>query len=259
MARVDIHGNPVSSVGDAIELQGLVGMGDRKDSGKFVYYRLGSSGYITTGPYWAVERERREEKGDTALRKYGTFQEQDINKARYRKILQSGGAKEFPLAQVIENGWHRTPPVDKDGNLIHFPQLDNITVIDHKCGYCGKMLLGCRIDGDGNLVEDDINRRRHESVAHKEISSQEQLGRTLATALAQIGGSGGGAGADTLAIFAKLVSDMQERQKDQDKLIAELTERVAGGQIQTPAASDPPAVESVPRTMAGKRGKAKTK
>ena len=251
--RVDIHGNPI------ITEEGVTGsIGAHKDSGKFGYYRVASNNYITTGPVWAEEKSRREEKGDEILRKYGFFQQGPRSNTadRYRKILENGGVREFCLEQILELGWHRKPPKG-----IKFPQLEGLSPIDHKCKYCGKVVLGCKVvrgeDGSVELEEDELNRRRHEAIAHKEISNQEQLGRTLATALAQLPGGGSGSAGDSsqaLALFAKLVTDMQERQATQDKLMADLMARVTGV-----TSGDLPAVESVPPTMARKKGKGKTK
>jgi len=97
------------------------------------------------------------EKGDEILRKYGFFQQGPRSNTadRYKKILENGGVREFCLEQILELGWHRKPPKG-----IKFPQLEGLSPIDHKCKYCGKVVLGCKVvrgeDGSVELEEEVI-------------------------------------------------------------------------------------------------------
>src|SRR3990167_1717891 len=52
----------------------------------------------------------------------------------WRLILQRGGAKEFPIDQILAYHWHINPPYRE----AVFPQLEGVDVTDYFCHECDK-------------------------------------------------------------------------------------------------------------------------
>ena len=52
----------------------------------------------------------------------------------WRLILQRGGAKEFPIDQILAYHWHINPPYRE----AVFPQLEGVDVTDYFCPECDK-------------------------------------------------------------------------------------------------------------------------
>lgn len=117
------------------------------------YWRK-DNGWIITGNIGTpANRSHFELKGFTALPQYGTFKpgsgdsqaapnETDVNGAPWnpalepwRMIFQKGGAKEFPVAQIIAFQWHIRPPYRE----VTFPQLAGVDVYDIPCPECTRI------------------------------------------------------------------------------------------------------------------------
>ena len=169
-------------------------------------------GYICVAPDYGDDLRLQLERGMERLSRYGSFQQvsRDWNATTepFRLLFLKGGAHEFPLAQILEFGWHRKPPYAG----VTFPQLDGIDVaaIDRLCPLCQKPFLT-----DGHLA-------KHQSIAHKDTSRDQSLGRALAGAMTQAQDQNNTALADALGKIA----DQFARQNEQ---MATLMERLAGG------------------------------
>jgi hypothetical protein len=154
-----------------------------KDLGQFMYWKKPENqangepcieaGWVTIGSANPIEIDRQEEKGMIPLRKYGKFAYPfdrasgvDVSRERYKIILQSGGAHEFPVEQILELGWHRRPPY----RGVKFPQLRGVEIHDVRCPVCRRVFL------NGDLLA------KHESVVHRERSTNNQLARAIADA-----------------------------------------------------------------------------
>ena len=114
--------------------------------GEHGYYRK-PNGWIVTAPVWATFRADMEYKGFQFLPQYGAFtidqpwgnpnkdaRGQPFNSATepWRIIFQKGGAKEFPVEQIIAFRWHINSPYGE----VKFPQLDGVEVHDLWCPEC---------------------------------------------------------------------------------------------------------------------------
>lgn len=180
-------------------------------SGTFMYWRK-PDGWIVIGPAWPVEYRRQAKKGMTALEEYGEFddnpKEWNIHLDPYKQILERGGAKEFCMDQILEAGWHRKAPY-----RVVFPQLeDNEKHEDFICSYCRKPFVK------------EVHLYNHQSITHKEVSAQQNLASALGKVLSQ--NQGGGANSELIALLTKMVADMQETQKEQEKRMAMLMEKL---------------------------------
>src|SRR3990167_9668950 len=128
--------------------------------GRHGYYRRPADGGPADG--WIVvasttpsNRADYEYKAFTRLPAYGEFtngsaqprakaQEKDArgnpwNPALepWRLIFQLGGAKEFPVSQIIELKWHLRPPYRE----VSFPQLQGVEITNYGCPECEKGLF----------------------------------------------------------------------------------------------------------------------
>ena len=117
------------------------------------YYRRGDGGWIVVAATTPANRSHYEYKGFTHLPQYGEFKngtsggspkEQDARGVAWnpadepwRLILQKGGAKEFPVSQIIAYHWHVRPPY-RD---LEFPQLADVKIIDYQCPECDRGLF----------------------------------------------------------------------------------------------------------------------
>lgn len=140
-------------------------------------------GTIRLGEYWPVELMRNLSLGRQPLLQYGEFNERDLRGDPWRVLFLRGGAKELPLSQVLELGWHRNPPrYDEAGNLnrrgkpVVFPQLDSdearaLIAQEEKCQYCHKTYLNRE------------SLTNHQRVAHRDVSQQASLARALGDVL----------------------------------------------------------------------------
>ena len=120
--------------------------------GEHGYYRKAGNGWIVTAPIWPTFRGDMEYKGCVHLPQYGAFTidqpwgvpNKDARGARFnsaiepwRVIFQKGGAKEFPVEQVIAFRWHINPPYAE----VTFPQLEDVEVHDLWCPECENVVF----------------------------------------------------------------------------------------------------------------------
>lgn len=120
--------------------------------GRHGYYRK-ANGWISIGSLTPANRDHYEQKGFTYLVRYGQFRndgditgrgsatEKDARGAPWNPVLepwrmffQKGGAKEFPVEQIIAYHWHLRPPYRE----VTFPQLKGIAITDYFCPECDK-------------------------------------------------------------------------------------------------------------------------
>lgn len=184
-----------------------LGEGAMADSAQYGYWRK-PDGWITTSGVWPTNYIKKARQGWAALdREYGTFldetKEWSIRKDPYRRLLERGGAKEFPVDQILELGWHRDPPRVK-GRAVHFPQLTGVETEDVQCLYCRRWFIT------------SIHLHKHQSVMHKEIAQNEQLARVLGeNARAVTAGTSSSLG-DAVQMIGQLIQQLAKRQEDQE-------------------------------------------
>lgn len=105
----------------------------------FVYARERSNGYLTNAPCYPADRVERE-KAVEYLDEYGEHDyDAYVLQHPWDMLLRFGGAKEFPVAQILEHMWQWNPPVI-DGEVIEFPQLEGVDYADIVCAFCGKRM-----------------------------------------------------------------------------------------------------------------------
>lgn len=117
--------------------------------GEHGYYRR-KDGWIVTAPTWDSFRADLEYKGCTYLPEYGQFllgtpwgetskdnRGQGYNAAQepWKMIFQRGGAKEFPISQIIAYRWHINSPYAD----VQFAQMEGINVTDLACPECSSL------------------------------------------------------------------------------------------------------------------------
>ena len=121
------------------------------------YYRK-KNGWVTTGPTTDSNRADFEYMGHTFLAQYGQFKnvddlthERDINgvgwnsfKEPWRRLFQLGGAKEFPLDQIIAYHWHIKPPYRE----VNFPQAKGVKIYDLFCPECDNGIFSSLNEAD---------------------------------------------------------------------------------------------------------------
>jgi hypothetical protein len=170
-----------------------VGKG-KEHTGRFGYWRKAEvygdgspcpdAGYIVTGPVWPMERLRQMDKGMQYLRAYGTFDLQeggiDSNMEKFRRILTNGGAKEFPIKQIIELGWHRPQGLPRYARRAKFPQLKGVEIHDVTCKVCHRVF--------SSLEDAQALLTKHERIAHREISREAGMIRAFGEAQGQAAG-----------------------------------------------------------------------
>ncbi len=116
------------------------------------YYRRGDNGWVVMASTTPSNRSDYEYKGFTFMPQYGQFKN-GTNEPRakryaaddrgtpwnpatepWRLIFQRGGAKEFPVDQIIAFRWHLRPPYKE----VTFPQLEGVTITNYPCPECDK-------------------------------------------------------------------------------------------------------------------------
>ena len=119
------------------------------EKGLHGYYR-NKAGWIVIQSTTPANKEATVYKGGEFLIRYGEFangtsggkpKEKDDrgflwNPADepWRLIFQRGGAREFPVDQVLAYHWHLNPPYRE----VTFPQIEDIDVTDYFCPECDK-------------------------------------------------------------------------------------------------------------------------
>ena len=134
--------------------------------GEHGYYRRDDNGWIITAPVWPSYRSDMEFKGYVFLPQYGTWvhgtpwgntnrDDRGIGynalQEPWRRIFARGGAKEFPVTQIIAYGWHRQPAYRE----VTFPQIKGVKIYDLPCPECSRVF--------GSMTEDEAvaNLRTH--------------------------------------------------------------------------------------------------
>ena len=189
---------------------------DDDKSFPWMYYRK-PDGYITIAPGWPQEIANNLDAGWQPLTQYGKFKASSmdgtwrITTEPYRGLFEKGGAREFTLAQFLEHGWHRKSPYG-----VKFPQFVNVVIPDDViCTQCSKPFLKIS----------DLT--KHESVAHKQVAQQEQLSRSLATAMgAMMSHSDTKADTNTDS-FGKAFMMLAQAIDGQGKILAALIEQMS--------------------------------
>ena len=108
----------------------------------FVYWRR-PDGWLIAGPGWPQEYTKRIRNGWQHLSQYGSFTPGrqsvdargipfDAAHEGWRVLFQKGGAKEFPLEQIVAHGWHIRPPYRE----VSFPQLEGVEIEVMDCPEC---------------------------------------------------------------------------------------------------------------------------
>lgn len=153
-----------------------------------MYYRQ-PNGWITSGAATPIERLRFMDEGWVPLTAYGRFDMAHVWCAQnpHVTLFQFGGAKELPLDQIIENGYHLNPPLvpacgqaltsrhkhDSDCYLnarpVHFPQLDGVELpAPAQCRFCERPPFPSAKARD-----------QHEGVMHKDEKTAIRTGEVM--------------------------------------------------------------------------------
>lgn len=132
------------------------------DAGRHGYFRRGDNNWIITGSVTWANVMHFQEKGFARLMSYGTFNPGTAEaRARptsidargvpfnaamapdmWKMIFQLGGAKEFPVSQIIAFHWHVRPPYKG----VNFPQLRGLDITDYQCPECDRGLFSSQND-----------------------------------------------------------------------------------------------------------------
>ncbi len=118
-----------------------------KTFGAWMYYRL-ADGWISPAPAHPLERSKRADRKQIALKQYGQFlydrratdangQRWDARAEPWRMMFQRGGEQEFPVDQIIAFRWHLRPPYQE----VTFPQLQGIYWEVYECPDCEKAVF----------------------------------------------------------------------------------------------------------------------
>ena len=201
----------------------------------FGYYRQ-PNGWITASPITRLERVKYIERGWQHLGQYGAF---DMSPYAANHPLDAlfmfGGAKEMPVDQIIQMGFHLNPPLVPGCRMhltqlhprhtancfagakpVEFPQLagvDPVRLRAHRCEFCDRVLPTPEA------------RKQHEQVVHKEELGHMQAGRSLATAIADgkpsvVAASpapvAAGEAPDVSALLERIAS-LEKREKEREK------------------------------------------
>lgn len=142
--RADMPSNAFANVDD-----GADGMQAGLGSGGFPWqYWRRKDGRIITGPEPRETLFRTyQRKGYTPLPEYGLLPtpgspvpccpKRFMRTEQFHVLMARGGAKEFPIAQIINAGWHKKPPIIH-GKAIKFPQLKGLIIEEVQCDECDK-------------------------------------------------------------------------------------------------------------------------
>lgn len=157
----------------------------------FGYYRQPNK-WITVSPVTRLERVAYIEQGWEHLGAYGAFDMTPyVANHPLEGLFMFGGAKELPVDQIQQMGFHITPPMVpvckqhitqfhrshsaacwRGAKPVEFPQLAGMTLEKYPCEFCERTLPTAPA------------RKQHQQVAHKEELSNIQSGRSLADAIA---------------------------------------------------------------------------
>ena len=135
---------PLTLYPEAEETEGLTARGTHG------YYRRSDTYWIIVAPTSLGNDRDWQMKGYERLIRYGEFfngttggkpNTRDENgnpwnpaDERWRQIFLRGGAKEFPVEQILAYRWHLRPPYKE----VTFPQLKGLQITDLECPECDK-------------------------------------------------------------------------------------------------------------------------
>jgi hypothetical protein len=186
--------------------------GEAPDSAKYksCYYRKPDL-WITLAPSHPDAFADYVKQGWTPLAQYGEFRDRWSNSDELPKLetlFARGGAKEFCVDQILLSGWHRPGQAPYGAE---FPQLMGLDHTDVQCPTCRKLFIKRE------------HLENHEQIAHRALSSNNQLARTIAEAQ----------GGQNVGLAAAVESLMQsqaillEKMAKQDERFMALLERMA--------------------------------
>lgn len=180
----------------------MVGINPR-DALRFAYcYWRKPNGWICAAPYFGDDLRAQIERGMVPLTQYGKFPRKtaswDTFLDEFRQIFRAGGAHEFPLDQILQNGWHRKPPFPG----VTFPQLQGVEIVEYECAICKKKYLS-----EHNLAS-------HQSIAHKETSHENALGRAIGKAIEEAQAGNNNGMAQALMALAEQFAKQNEQMAD---------------------------------------------
>jgi hypothetical protein len=220
----------------------------QEDRFQYGYWIHPENGYIVTAATWPIEWKEHEKKGFRPLREYGEFSRMiyDVNNRPicdpfaepYRVLFARGGAKEFPIQQIVEFHWHRRPPYED----VYFPQLDDVaicrngkyvkgndqfpvTIYEEECGYCDRVF--CAL----TQAKVTLQRQAHWSVMHPQMAGNDRLADSLTKAQAGQNQQMAGASsqmADAMTMLAQAVSGISDQVKYMAQRQDELEYRLEG-------------------------------
>lgn len=209
------------------QIGGVVKKGS-EHQGKFMYWRKAEqrddgspapdAGYVVIGPAWPIEVIRQLDKGMSRLAHYGRFDLQEggeggnVNLDPWRRLLRNGGAKEFPVTQLVEMGWHRAKSRPPYARRMTFPQLKGALVNESACKTCGKLF--------SSLGDSDMLLAKHERTAHRDTSQEQGLTRALSEAQAQMSGPL----SDTLGVLKQQIEQQGMQQSETAQALLKLAE-----------------------------------
>ncbi|KKN62515.1 hypothetical protein LCGC14_0511310 [marine sediment metagenome] len=158
------------------------------------YYRQ-ENGWITISAATELEENARRKRGWEPLTHYGRVEMATgyaINHPLEALFMQ-GGAKELCREQIIQSGFHLTPPVVPacrtllsqyhkghseacwvDAEPVTFPQLEGDVPAGFQCRFC-----------DRDLHPTEQARDQHEEVMHKEQRGEIRTGKVLADSMVE--------------------------------------------------------------------------
>ena len=187
----------------------------------FGYYRQ-PNGWLTVSPNTRLERLKYTEQGWTYLTQYGAFDMTTYTANHpFEGLFMFGGAGEMPADQVLQMGFHISPPLIptcqqhitqyhrghtqvcwRGAKAAEFPQLAGISAEQlgpFPCDFCGRKM------------PTSAARTQHQSVAHAKPLDNVQLGRSLGESIAAALGKGSGLSTDEQAELAELRKEAAAR------------------------------------------------
>lgn len=149
------------------------------------YFRK-RNGWISTGPTSTGNLQDFRDMGYDFLSQYGQFKnvddtthERDINgvgwnsfQEPWRLLFQRGGAKEFPISQIIAYHWHIKPPYRE----VKFPQLEGVEIHDYFCPECDTGVFSSTNDAEAvRMLRQHLMSKINDSHAYR-VEDFQKLG-----------------------------------------------------------------------------------
>ena len=162
------------------------------------YYRK-SNGWIVTGPTTKGNRDDFEYMGHEFLGRYGQFKNVDdlthevdtrnapwnSYKEPWRVLFQRGGAKEFPIDQIIAYHWHLKPPYRQ----AEFPQIEGVKIHDFFCPECDNGIFSSTNEREAaRMLRQHLMSRSNEAHNYR-VEDLQKLGQEWGIDLMQPAGA----------------------------------------------------------------------